>query len=49
MNRSVTNVVCYSGVGGGDAGDARAPPKVLICGKFGQNVNEFGHKCFDIL
>jgi len=38
-----------SGVGGGGAGGVSAPPKVLICRKFGQNLNEFGHKSFDIL
>jgi len=27
----------FSGVGGGGAGSASAPPKVLICQKYGQN------------
>ena len=33
---------CYSGVGGGGAGDAKAPPKVFICQKFGQNLWKSG-------
>jgi len=33
-----------SGVGGGGEGGASAPPKVLICRKFGQNLNEIGCK-----
>ena len=33
---------CSSGVGGGGAGGANAPPKVLICQKFGQNPWKFG-------
>jgi len=39
----------FSGVGGEGAGGGSAPPKVLICRKLGQNLNEFGHKIFDIL
>jgi len=33
---------CYSGVGGRGAGVANAPPKVLICQKFGQIPENFG-------
>jgi len=28
-----------SGVGGGGAGGTSAPPNILICKKFGQNLN----------
>jgi len=33
---------CYSGVGDGGAGDANAPPKVLICQKLGKIPENFG-------
>jgi len=36
------------GAGAGDVGRASAPPKVLICQKFGQNLKTFGHRRFEI-
>ena len=35
-------MVLHSGVGGRGAGGASAPPKNLICWKFGQNLLKFG-------
>jgi len=36
-----------SGVGAGGAGGDSAPPKVLICQKFGQNPRTFGQRSLD--
>ena len=38
----LTLSIFFSGVGGGGAGGASAPPKILICWNFGKNLLKFG-------